>query len=133
MSESMATIKKIKLFFRIILNYFANFRVREMPKSANLGFGSLRTFCKKQVNCVQIVSKYDLCHIFATKVRTLPPVLRTHFTPMRSLANLGFGAYYLSIPTLIGHFLTFANFQIIFLSSAFLFLNCVIGFAVIKG
>ena len=81
----MATIKKIKLFFRIILNYFANFRVREMPKSANLGFGSLRTFCKKQVNCVQIVSKYDLCHIFATKVRTLPPVLRTHFTPMRRL------------------------------------------------
>jgi hypothetical protein len=118
MSESMAKIKQIKLFFRIILNNFANPRVREMPKSANLGFGSLRTFCKKQVNCVQIVSKYGLCHISATKVRTLPPVLRTHFTPMRSLANLGFGAYYSSIPTLIAQFLSFANFQKYFLSSA---------------
>jgi len=118
MSESMARMRKTNLFFRMILNNSANFRVRKRPKSANLGFGSLRTFCKKQVNCVQIVSKYDVCHISATKVRTLPPVLRTHFTPMRSLANLGFGAYYSSIPTLIGQFLSFANFQKYFLFSA---------------
>ena len=129
MSVNMARIRQTKLFFRIILNNFANFRVRKTSKSANLGFGSLRTFCKKRVNCVQIVSKYDLCHIFATKVRTLPPVLRTHFTPMRSLANFGFGAYYSSIPTLIAQFLSFANFQKYFLPSALKIIICHIRFA----
>jgi len=96
----MSKIRQTKQFYK----KSANSRGRKRPKSANLGFGSVRTFSQKQVNCVQIVSKYDLCHISATKVRTLPPVLRTHFTPMRRLAKAGFGAYSSSIPTLIAQF-----------------------------